>query len=501
MLATSQGFIRYSAHCVYNAKMKQFLLTLLMLCTAVNPIRPAIANNLELPDLGDSGAASLSPAEERRTGEAVMHNLRRAGLIVDDPLLTEYLNQLGYKLLAQYDGNPGNRFTFFLLNDKVINAFALPGGFIGVNYGLFMASETEDELASVLAHEIAHVTQRHYARAYNLGPKSNLPVLAAIIAAIILGNQGNDLGQAAMATAAASTIQKQINFTRHNEEEADRIGIQLLANAGFDPEKMADFFDKLEQQSRLYGVNIPEFLRTHPVNSARIADARNRARLLPRTKQQPAVNYDLMRNRVIALGGEDKISNEKIFKEKLTSQNKSQRNGLRYGYALSLLTNKNYKSAKAQIDNLIKLDPHRIAYMLAAAEIQHQSGDPNGAYRIYRQALKLYPGNAAITYDYVELLLQEKKYRQARNILEVFMKQPPANPKFYQFLANSRRNIGDIAGSHGALAEYYYQVGQTHQAIDQITIALKDKTLDFYTASRLEAQLAQMKAEALPVQK
>jgi len=438
----------------------------------------------------------LTASEERRTGEAVMHNLRRAGLIVDDPLLTEYLNQLGYKLVSQHDGNTNNRFTFFLVNDKSINAFALPGGFIGINYGLIMASTSESELASVFAHEIAHVTQRHYARAYDVGPQSNLPVLAAIIAAIILGDQGAELGQAAISAAAAASVQNQINFTRHNEEEADRIGIQLLANAGFNPEKMADFFDKLEKESRLYGVNIPEFLRTHPVNSARISDARNRARQLPKPKIEHSDIYDLMRNRVLALGSDNSKSSEQLFRQKLTTENKFQRKGLRYGYVLSLIENKKYAAAQSELDKLLKTDPHRIAYMLAAAEIAHRSGKIKKAYEIYERALKLYPENTAISYDYAELLLRDEKYTQAKNLLESFVKKTPENPKFYQFLANSRMNTGDTAGSHEAMAEYYYQIGQIHQAIDQINIALKDKKLDFYTTSRLEARLAHIKEEA-----
>lgn len=501
MLYLLSSLIRYSYYYVYNRNMKHFLLILLIYINPALSYSPASASDLDLPDLGDSGAAAMTATEERRTGEAVMHNLRRAGLIVDDLLLTEYLNQLGYKLLAQQQGDVNTRFTFFLINDKDINAFALPGGFIGINYGLIMASESESELASVLAHEIAHVTQRHYARAYDVGPKSNLPVLAAIIAAIVLGSQGSDLGEAAMATAAAASIQSKINFTRHNEEEADRIGIQLLSSAGFDPEKMADFFDKLEQQSRLYGINIPEFLRTHPVNSARISDARNRARLLPKPQSQSSMTYELMRNRVIALGNEDKASSEKQFLEKLTKTDKKRQTGIRYGYALSLIKNKKYNAAKLQTEKLLQSDPHSIAFMLSSAEVFHHSGKINQAYGVYEQALKLYPDNAAIIYDYVELLLREKQYLKAKNLLETFIKRSPDNPRFYQFLANSRKNSGDTTGSHEALAEYYYQIGQTHQAIEQINIALKNKQLDFYTSSRLEARLAHIKEEALPVQK
>lgn len=454
------------------------------------------AKELDLPDIGDSGAALMTPAQERRVGEAVMHNLRRSGMIVDDPVLTSYLNQLGYRLLAQRENPDQTKFTFFLVNDKSINAFALPGGFIGVNYGLVMASDSEGELASVLAHEIAHVTQRHYARAYDVGSSSELPVIAAIIAAIVLGAQGNaDIGQAAIATAAGATAQHQINFTRHNEEEADRIGIQLLAKAGFDPEMMAEFFEKLDRESRLYGTNVPAFLLDHPVNSERITDARNRAQQLPRPKPHDEQMYLLMRDRIIAESGSDKQAIEKKFQEDLKQAQGEQQIALRYGYTLSLIRLEKYDEALKQINALLKQDPQRIAYLIAKADINVQSGHVQQAIKTYENALQLYPGNSALTYDYANALLQDGQYKKAERVLDTFLKTPAENPNFYQLLARATTKTGKPASAHEALAEYYYQLGQLHQAIDQINLALKIKNLDFYTTSRLEAQLARIKEE------
>jgi predicted Zn-dependent protease len=454
------------------------------------------AKDLDLPDIGDSGAAVMTPAQERRVGEAVMHNLRRAGMIVDDPILTGYLNQLGYRLLAQRENPDQTTFTFFLVNDKTINAFALPGGFIGVNYGLVRATDSEDELASVLAHEIAHVTQRHYARAYDMGSSSELPIIAAIIAAIVLGAQGNaDIGQAAIATAAGATAQHQINFTRHNEEEADRIGIQLLAKAGFDPEMMAEFFEKLDKESRLYGVDIPEFLRTHPVNSERITDALNRAQLLPKPKPHDELMYLLMRDRILAQSDSDKQAAAKKFQEDLKQAQGEQQIALRYGYALCLIRLEKYDLALKEVDTLLQRDPQRIAFILAKAEINVRAGHAQQAIKTYENALQLYPANSALTYDYAEALLQERQFKKAEHVLEAFLKTPAENPNFYQLLARATMKTGKVASSHEALAEYYYQIGQLRQAIDQINLALKIKNNDFYTTSRLEAQLARIKEE------
>lgn len=455
------------------------------------------SSNLDLPDLGDSGMAVMSPSQEKRTGAAVVRNLRRAGLIIDDPLLTDYLNQLGYRLLSHHEHNQQTRFEFFLVNDPTINAFALPGGFIGVHYGLFRETESESELASVIAHEIAHVTQRHYARAFNSGSNTELPMLAAIIAAIVIGNQsGNgELGQAVLATAAASQIQSQINFTRQNEYEADRVGIGILSRAGYDPEKMADFFDKLDRASRIQGYNLPEFLRTHPVNENRIADARNRARVLPKPTHSDSLAYHLMRQRIHALASDDKLRSEKQYQEDIAKLAGDARIAARYGYALNLMRQEKFSAAQSEIDALIAAYPHRIAFLLAKAEIEYRSGQTQKALTTYQEALKLYPDNASIIYDYAEVLLKTRHYRQAEQLLSAFLKKPARNPVFYKFQAETQSALNRPAQSHEAMAEYYYQIGQFHQAIDQIKLALKSTKSDFYTTSRLEARLVHIQEE------
>jgi len=468
------------------------VLSLCLLCTTSF----AYAKDLDLPDIGDSGASLMTPAQERRVGEAVMHNLRRAGMIVDDPIATAYLNQLGYHLLAQRDNPDQTNFSFFLVNDKSINAFALPGGFIGINYGLVMATDSEDELASVVAHEIAHVTQRHYARAYDMGKSSELPVLAAIIAAIVLGAHGNaDIGQAAIATAAGASAQHQINFTRHNEEEADRIGIQLLAKAGFDPDMMAEFFEKLDKESRLYGSNVPAFLMDHPVNSERITDARNRAQQLPRPKPHDELMYLLIRDRIMAQSSSEIQTTAKKFESDLGQAQGEQKIALRYGYMLTLIQQEKYPQALKQVNMLLAYDPQRIVFLLAKAEINMRAGQKKSAIATYEEALQLYPANSAITYSYADALIQEHQYAKAEKVLTNYLKTPTDNPNFYQLLARATTKTGKPANAHEALAEYYYQVGQLHQAIDQINLALKTKHLDFYTTSRLEAQLVRIKQE------
>ena len=204
------------------------------------------------PDFGDASEQVLSPAEERALGEAFMREVRSRLTIVEDPQVEEYVQSLGYRLVAASDRRHLG-FTFFVVEDESVNAFAAPDGFVGVNSGLILATRTESELASVLAHEVAHVTQRHIARAIADADRMNIPTLAAIAAAILVGAGNTDVGQAAAATVIGSTVQRRINFTRRNEMEADRVGIRMLAGAGFDPREMARFFEKLQNASRYSG--------------------------------------------------------------------------------------------------------------------------------------------------------------------------------------------------------------------------------------------------------
>lgn len=268
------------------------------------------ANEIELPEIGDRSGATISPEQERDIGREFMRQLHNSVTIIDDPEIATYLQSLGYQLVANSD-NRGQEFTFFIVQDSTINAFAAPGGYVGVHSELIKNTRTESELAAVMAHEIAHVTQHHLARAFEQGSRLSLPMAAAIVAAILLGmgTQNPDAGFAGMMAAQAGAAQLQINFTRSNEEEADRIGMQTLIRAGFDPFAMPAFFERLEQVSRYYGPEPPEFLSTHPVTRNRIADATGRAEALVTTPQLTARNqlqFYLMRSKLQVLTSDDK---------------------------------------------------------------------------------------------------------------------------------------------------------------------------------------------------
>ena len=254
----------------------------------------------ELPDIGTPASTTLSLADEYKIGLMIMRSLREAGQIVEDPEINEYLQSLGMRLSSQaHEG--AHRFTFFAVRDSGINAFALPGGFIGVNAGLVKATRSEAELAGVLAHEIAHVTQRHIARSLQNAGRANLASAAAILAAILIGATTGLPSDAVLGSVTAAqglAAQSQINYTRANEAEADRVGIGILAAAGFDPVAMPEFFGTMQQRAGGAGRNIPDLLRTHPVTSERIAETRDRASRMERPRTPDSTSYALIRDRL-----------------------------------------------------------------------------------------------------------------------------------------------------------------------------------------------------------
>ncbi len=462
-------------------------------------IQPLVrAEELLMPDMGNTADYGVSPAEEKKTGEAVVRNIRRGGGVVDDPLIEDYLDHLGYRLISSTNHAEQN-FKFFLINDKVLNAFALPGGYIGINYGLIMATESESELASVMAHEVAHITQRHHVRAYEAGTGQG-PILAALIAAMILGGGNNQIGEAAFAATAAGMMQSQINFTRANEKEADYIGISMLASAGYDPMSMASFFGRLEKESSLYGSTTPEFLRSHPVTSNRIADATNRATgLKPKKHDYDKQSFYLIRARIRALAEEDKHSAITEFAKRLESGRFQNRAAEEYGYALALIKDKQYAKADNILSRLLEKDPTRIAYLVAKGEVEGSDKRIKQSRSTFARAMELYPDNKVVIYYYVQSLLKNREFVMARDLLNKVLRTPDNLPQLYKFLSEAESGLNNASGVHQALAEYNFYIGQPHEAIRQMQLSMKSsKGDDFYLNAKREARIAEYQREIIP---
>jgi len=458
------------------------------------------AEELNIPDIGDSAATALTIIDEKRMGEAVVRNIRRAGKLIDDPLLNQYINNLGNNLVS-VSSNQYYQFKFFIVDDKSINAFALPGGYIGIHYGLILASRNESELASVLAHEVAHVTQRHHARAYNLGQNYETPVLAALIAAIILGANGSELGQAALASIAGGTAELAVNFTRQNEKEADRLGIQMLSKAGFDSHSMATFFEQMYHESRLYGSQGPEFLRTHPVSQNRMAEAKLRANQMPLQQPPSSESYHLMKERIKVLNTNDDKKLLTNYAEQLKNKTYTNKNAALYAYSIALRNNNQMEKAQKISMRLRKASPSKIAYIINEAKIFEKSSNQQNAIKLYKNALDDFPANEALVINYAKMLLKLKNYKQASLLLNQHLRQSTAHPILYKYLSQSQAGLGKKAELHESMSHYYYAIGQTHQALSHINMALKVPNLDFYSESRLSSRKHQLQSEIKALKK
>ncbi|MGB5442173.1 MAG: M48 family metalloprotease [Gammaproteobacteria bacterium] len=439
----------------------------------------------QLPSLGDASGRIISPTQDRALGAAFMRQLRQSGAILNDQEANSYLEALGRRLVARSE-NPTKDFTFFLVNDSGINAFAGPAGHIGINTGLFLAAESESELAAVLAHEIAHVTQLHLARSFEAADKMSIPRIAALVAAILIGTQNGEAGAAALTAASAASLQYQINFTRANEEEADRIGIQTLANANFDPNGMAGFFGRLQKNSRLYGARPPEFLSTHPVTTNRISEAISRAESYPEIDVAPDLDFLLLQAK-LRVSSYDNSS--QVLADVLRYKGKAGGDTAveRYELALLLAANNKLDEARDVIEQLHKSDPDRIAYRLALASILHQGKHIEAALGIYASSLSLYPDNPTVILPYASTLLSAGQAETAFKLLAHASDKHPLDPEMYKLLARAAAASGRNIQTHTAIAQYYFLNGYTTQAIEQLRIAEKQKGISDYQSASIQA--------------
>lgn len=452
-------------------------------------IAPVFAKeDISLPDFGDPSGRFLTPIQEKELGEAFYRNLHTRIRISHDPELQDYIESLGNRLAATSD-TPKTPFHFFVVLDPVVNAFAGPGGYIGIYSGLMLTTESESELASVMAHEIAHITQRHLYRAFEAANRLTIPIAAATLAAILLGTQSAELGQAALIALQAGSTQYQINFTRDNEQEADRVGLKTLVRADLDPRSMPIFFKRLQQSSRYYGREIPEFLRTHPVTVTRISDTRGRAEKYPYRQYPDSLKYQLTKAKLRVLTAKTPQSAIDYFKSMINQGTSQQKAVTHYGLGLAYSHNGNFSKAKQVLTGLIKTYEDEPRFANALGRNLFDSRNFNKAVNYYKKIITRFPNNKAITFAYIEALLQAGSPKIAQDILMRSFRSKPSPLEAYDLLAQSYEIQGNHAESHRYLAEYYYQIGQTREAITQIKIAQKTVNNNFYLSAILESRL------------
>jgi predicted Zn-dependent protease len=477
--------------------MSRFIVTL---CASLLAFAAAAGNVAEdLPDIGTPVNTTLTPDDEYQIGAMIVRGLRDAGQIVEDPELAEYVQTIGSRLVSHVQSANPQRFHFFLVKDSSINAFALPGGFIGVNAGLVLATENESELAGVLAHEIAHVTQRHIARSIQAQGRANLVSTAAMLAAILIGattGAGGDVMQGAVAVAQGAAAQQRLNFTRANEYEADRVGIGTLAAAGFDPRAMPAFFETMGRRAGLAGSRVPEMLQSHPVTSARIAESRSRAAQYQAKAATDTRSYGLARERLRLLSlspGTDARAYYSKLLEGVDSPSDSQR----YGQALSLMVSGAPEEAIPILQGLSERNDDVIAYRSALGEAQILAGMTNESLTTFSRALELFPRNVPLTVRYAEALMRANQPRKAHEILLDLFNTVMPTPEQCRLIALAANSAGDVADAYYYMSEYHVLSGDLMLALNQLQLALGVPDLTPVQRERFRARMEQLR-EYLP---
>lgn len=464
---------------------------LLSLCLVI----PAHAPGQALPDLGEGSGGALAPHLERKIGEGIVREIRaKEPSYLDDPEIAEYLNQLGARLVAVA---PGARldFEFFPMRDASINAFALPGGYVGVHTGLLTAAESESEVAAVLSHEIAHVTQRHIARMFGTQQQMALPNMIALAAALLLGRSRPDLAQGAMVAAQGVQVQTQLSYSRDFEREADRVGFQTLQAAGFDVRAMPAFFEKMQRSTRVMDDgSVPGYLRSHPVTTERIADTQARAAGVPYRQRPDSLEFHLVRAklRAEALPGADAVTE---FAAALKDRRYANEIAARYGLAVAQLRARRPKEAERELAQLGERSQASPMLVMLAARIRQSQDDAAGAIALLKSGAARWPDYRPLAYGYAEALTVQGEGNQALALIEPQLRDHPRDERLHEMRARAYATLGKRLRQHQAQAEVYALRGSLPAAIEQLQLAQAAGDGNFYELSAVEARLKELRAE------
>jgi predicted Zn-dependent protease len=449
---------------------------------------PAFATPDDLPDLGEVAADDFSPAQERQIGEEIMRAVRKDPAWLDDPEIEEYINRLGRRLAAA-SGDTSRSFEFFVVKDGTLNAFALPGGYIGVHSGLILAAQAESELAGVLGHEIGHVTQRHIAQLVGKQKQLSMMMLASLLAAIAGG--GSQIGEAAMVAGMAGTAQAQLAYTRDFEREADRVGLQTLEAAGFDVRGMAGFFERMQRAIRLYENNAPAYLRTHPLTSERIADMENRVMGMPyrQVPDSPDFGFVRARLRVQAMPAVDAL---RLF----TSQVESHPDDVaqRYGLVLVLLRLGRLDEARKGFDELRRRVGSSPFVAILAGDLAMARRDTDAAVKTLTAARREFPASMSVIYALAGAQISGGRPAEAvQGLRRAMTDHGKADIRLWQLLSRANEALGKRMAQHRAQAEVYALQGAYQAALEQLELARKANEGDFYESSVLDVRIREIR--------
>lgn len=451
---------------------------------------------IPLPDLGNSAGNYLSDGEEREYARAILMQMRAFGVMVEDPLIADYFADMGFRLVANSD-KPTMPFHFVVIDEKQVNAFAAPGGVVALYKGLILAAEDEHEVAGVLAHEVAHITQLHLYRSLESTQAMTIPIALGMLALVLAGGGSGEAISGALMGGAAMQQQMYINYTRANEAEADRMGIITLSRAGYDPEGMADFFERINRINRPTSEAPPEFLRTHPVTTNRIAEAKARAASMPTPETGDGLDFYLAQARLRALLETKPEVAVAWFEHALQKgESLARSRALQYGLAVALQRQRRFDEARELLNGLLAQDPYKLPYLLQAASLDLETGEEARALAELADLHHGFPGNHAIAVLYAEGLLRGRDPENARKATEVLRPQllkRGDNPRLYELQARANAIAGNDIAAAEALAESYFLSGKPEQAMEQLELLQDRDDLDYYQRSRVTARLEEMR--------
>ncbi|MGJ8618753.1 MAG: M48 family metalloprotease [Methylophilaceae bacterium] len=493
-----------------NIKMQHFLYALMLLGLLITPVVNAddtlsgkpytksidldtsLPDDLhdDLPELGDVSETVLSAQDEQRIAEQILAEVAVSDEVLQDVEIVDYLQSLGARLAAASDDKQQN-FYFFVVKDPSINAFAMPGGVIGVHTGLFLASNTESELAGVLGHEIGHVTQHHLARMLAKQKTDTFKNIAGIALALLVARSNPQLASGALSASSAAGIQRQLDYTRAHEREADRVGLSILDNAGFDPRGMPAFFTTLQRGSRFVDGSAPSFLRTHPLTTERITDVENRVASMPYKQIASSLDYYFVKAKLRASSGLAQAAIDQ-FKNNIAAGRYANETSEHYGLALAMLRKSDVGDATEQIKWLDAHGAKSVFVENLKARVEVAKNNPQNAAKQYKEALQRYPDNRALIYGYAEHFLAIKDAKATITLVKEKQHLYPRDSYFYELLAKAYYLEQKDLLRYQAQGEAYYRQYNLDKAVEQMEFATKAKDGTFYEKSIVEARLKEL---------
>ncbi len=461
------------------------LLATFLIITVTIPVNSA---DIKLPSLGDSTSGIISQQQEHELGRAWLMAYRSRINEHHDPFLSDYLEQLLYKLVSHSELED-RRLELITINNPSMNAFAVPGGVIGIHTGLFRYAKSEHQLSSVLAHEIAHLSQRHFARRVEAQRKNTAATLAGMLASLVLAaTVGGDAGLAGLTASQAASQQSSLNYSRQNEQEADRLGLKTMVSAGMDPRAMSAMFEEMLRITRYTGSRPPEFLLTHPLTENRVADARNRINQLPPRQYLDNLEFHLMRARaLIAIDNNASVSLNRFQHELQGNTLNSQ--AARYGVVLSYIALGNYAKAKESLKLLLQKSPNNLTYQMADIDLDRAQKKYDRAISKTKKLLAYRSDSYPLRISLAESYLKANRYLESEQMLDTLTLSHPNSPEVWFQLAEVRGLAGNISGVHQARARYFILNGVFDQARDQLGYARKLLVNDFKQTAIIDQQL------------